>query len=110
VGDGIVASLVHPFSVHERKREGLETSMDVHEIKGSDGGGLGDESDVCGDKICSANVIDKDSVVEIVSFREEMVKGVSELGGEDYCFPFGMVSGHVKVSHGVMEASSKVRV
>jgi len=110
MGDSIVAGFVHPFSIHKRKGEGLETSMDVHEIKGSDGSGLGDESDISGDKVCGANVIDKDSMVEIVSFRKETVERVSELGREDYCFPFGVVSGSVKMSHRIVEASSKVRV
>jgi len=54
--------------------------MDVHEIESGSGGSLSDEGDVSGDEICSADVIDEDSVVEVVSFCEEMVKRVGELG------------------------------
>ena len=108
--DGKVAGFIHLFSVHQGKGESLETSVDMHEIEGSCGSGLSDEDDVSGDKVGSANLVDVDGGLKVVSFCKEAIKGVGELGGEDYCFPFGMVSGGIEVGHGVVESFAEVGV
>ena len=110
MGDGIIAGLVHLLSIHKREREGFEASVDVHEIKGSDWGGLSDEGDISGDEVGSANMVDKDSMMKIVTFREETIKGVGELGRKNDRFPFSMVCGSIEMGHRVMEAFLKVGV
>ena len=73
--------------------------MDVHEVEGGNWSGLSDEGDVGGDKVCSANMIDEDSVMEIVSFCKEVIKGVGELRRKDDCLPFSVVSSGVEMGH-----------
>jgi len=108
--NSVVTGLIHFLSIHERKGKGLKASMDMHEVEGSDWGCLGDESDVSRDKISCMNMIDKDSMVEVVSFGEEMIKRVGKLGGENNRFPLGIVSSGIEVGHRVMEAFMKVWV
>jgi len=84
--------------------------MDVHKIESSGWGGLSDKGDVSRNKISCANVINKDSVVEVVSFREETIKRVCKLGGKDDCFPLSVVSGGIEMGHGVVESFMKIRV
>ena len=55
--------------------------MDVHEIEGSGGSRLSDEGDISRNQVCSANLINKDSGLEIVSLSEEAIKRVGELRG-----------------------------
>jgi len=110
MGDSVVAGFVHLLSIHQREGKGLESSMDVHEIESSNWSGLGNECDVSGNEVCSADMIDEDGVVKIVSLGEKAIKRVSELGRKDYCFPFGMVSGGVEVGHRVMETAFEVWV
>ena len=82
--------------------------MNVHQVKGGDWGGLHDERDVCGNEVGGANLIDEDGSLKVVSFGKELVKGVGELRGEDYCFPFGMVGSDIELSHRVMKTFTKV--
>jgi len=110
VRDGVITGFVHSFSVHEGEREGFESSVNVHKVKGGDWGSLGDEGDVCWDKIGGANVIDKDGVMKIVTLCEEAVEGVCELGGKNDRFPFGMVRGSIEMGHRIVEAFLKIRV
>ena len=106
----MVAGFVHLFSIYEREGESFEASVDVHEVESSGWGGLSDESDVGRNKVCSANVVNEDSVMEVISFREEAIKGVGELRRKDDCLPFSMVSGSVEMGHGVTEAFMEIWV
>jgi len=108
--DGKVTGFIHLFSIHKREGESLKASVNMHKVEGGDWSGLGNESNVSGDEISGANLIDEDGGLEVVSFCEEMVEGVGKLRGKNDCFPFSMVSGGIKVSHGVMEAFVKVGV
>ena len=84
--------------------------MDMHEVEGGSWGSLHDESDISRNEISGANLVDENSGLEVISFSKEMVKGVGELGGKYYCFPFGVVGGGVKVGHGVMETFTQIGV
>jgi len=82
----------------------------MHEVEGCSWSGLGDKSNVSRDKVGGANLVNENGGLEVVSLSKKAIKGASELGGKNYCFPFGMVSGDVEGGHGVVEAFTKVRM
>ena len=82
----------------------------MHEVKGCSWSGLSNKGDVGGNEVGCVDLVNEDSGLKVVSFSEEAIKGVCELGGKDDRFPFCMVSSDVEMGHGVMEPFTKVGV